>query len=172
MNELGWPLPVQMSSVLPAAPPPSAQPESTPPLWMVSAPARWDSASARSSIPGTVAVQMSPEPPWCLFQPPAAPSQTHGQVPDPADLPAELVHAPAHGEAKDQLATAGAGPGRHGDRPVPGVGGSGRWAAWVSEGSRGESSGPAWISSRLHHASLGSASSNGAVVSASLNRVL
>ena len=56
-----------------------------------------------------------------LFQPLTAPTQTHGQVQNLADLPAELVQPPTRGDAEDQLAAAGAGPGRCGDRPAPGV---------------------------------------------------
>lgn len=57
-----------------------------------------------------------------LFQPLTAPTQTHGQVQNLADLPAELVQPPTRGDAEDQLAAAGAGPGRCGDHPAPGVG--------------------------------------------------
>ena len=81
--------------------------------WMVSASACGDSASARSSTRGTAA------PSLCLFQPAAAPPQAHGQVQDPPDLPAELVHAPPDGAAEDLPAAAGAGPGRIGARLLP-----------------------------------------------------
>ena len=50
------------------------------------------------------------------------PAQTHSQVQDPADPPAELVRLPPRGDAEVQPAAAGAGPRRCGDRPTPGVG--------------------------------------------------
>ncbi|VFV40153.1 1700016m24rik protein [Lynx pardinus] len=55
----------------------------------------------------------------CGTERPAARAQTHGQVPDPADLPAEPVHAPTHGDTQEQSTSVGRGPGRHG--AVPGV---------------------------------------------------
>ncbi|XP_041625599.1 collagen alpha-1(III) chain-like isoform X3 [Vulpes lagopus] len=98
----------------------------------------------------------------------AAQPQTRGQVEDPADLPAEPVRAPAHGDAEELLTPAGLGPGRHGDRLFwaslsrlwgwgPGAGG--RRLGWLVQPllrermrePRREDPGPAQLSPQLYH---------------------